>query len=1474
MILNKNEHRYEVKSSDYLFLYYLVSLLGCALSLFILYDSDPSDPLKSISHQELGHDHQLTTQQQPLDPAPVSRYKMDPFRYLLFFTGFIAFAFFFEAFPRTNTRVQRESRKQEGLTPRDQANLFSRLTFHYVQPLMSQGAKRDLTPADVDTKTPDKLRTRVNDEIVSQTWKKRLTKFNRRYRGGKRPASAIVETEGPSLLLTVLDAYKWQIAPTMVIRLLSFALMYVPLFLFSFLLNFFVEYDEALKKGAPPPPMAKGLLIAVGIFIGNVFSAQLLSMSSLECSNMAIQARAALIAMIYRKALKLSPAARNKSTLGEISNHMAVDAEYWMAASNFLPLTLTIPLEISIALVLLYRLLGWSLLAGLTMFMIIAPIQSMLASYFHSFQKNKLSAMDSRLRLMTEILSNIRVVKLEDAFRRKVDIIRNIEMNAQKALATVRALLMIVISSVNLLIVLATFTVYSNWGGPDFTPAKMTPEVVFVSISLFTMLGRTSAFVSLAVSHLIALRTANGRIQKFLLEEEIETSSVQRFSRQDSSKDSVRDADGKILAIEIQDGTFAWEQQPRLGQSKEPAAPEMTDEQGERQPLLGIDDSSSSTIPPPVRPVLSNINLQVPEGSLTAIVGRIGQGKSSLLSAIIGEMYKYQGMVSVYGNIAYVPQQAWIVNATMKDNILFGKLFDQEKYDRITFASGLTQDIEMLPAGDMTEIGERGINLSGGQKQRVSLARAAYQDADIYLLDDPLSAVDAHVDQHLWQNLIGPDGLLKGKARILVTHGIHHLENMDQIVVVKDGMILETGEYRSLMKAQSAFCQLITEYSVQERKKQEQEQQQSISHTETDSAATEMDTEDLIQETRNEMDGSGQGSINNGAMALSANQKPNGGLISAEKTQIGRVRRGVYLDYAKAISFHNAIICLFLYALSQACQISTNFWLRYWIKADDRDDDRSTMFFIGGYALLITMYLVVDVTVNYMANVVCGIQGAKSLHERLLTRVLRMPMSFFDTTPMGRIINIFSSDMSAVDSQLPEYLPGLLGFISTGCGILIVIGYSIPMSLLAVPPLGLAFFLIQDYFIKTSGALKRLLSVSKSPLYQHFSETLAGVSTIRSMTGQTARFMEENDKRSDLIAQRTDVLLVATRWLVIRIQTLAALIIFLAASLAVFNVERLDPSLVGLALSYALALSNVASILVRSASDVQNQFVSVERIQEYIHKPLEAPLETGVQIPEEWPKLGKVVFNHFSARYRDGLNLCIKDVSFIVQPTEKIAIVGRTGSGKSSLALALFRIIEAADSFWALASDPLAMDQPIDSDAFAGALHGGDGGGSIEIDGDPTLFSGTVRENLDPFEEHSDLDLWVALERAHLKTHISSLTGGLMFEVTQNGENFSVGQRSLICLARALLRKSKVLILDEATAAVDVETDTLIQKTIRTEFKDRTILTIAHRIKTVMDSDKILVLDQGRVQEYEAPGALLRKPDSMFYSLARQAGEI
>ncbi|KAF9586638.1 hypothetical protein BGW38_000371 [Lunasporangiospora selenospora] len=1239
---------------------------------------------------------------------------MDPLRHLLGFSVSIALAFLVEIWPRTNTRVQRESREKERLTAYDQANLFSRLSFHYAQRIMSIGAKRPLTADDVNEKTPYDLRTQVNYLIVEHFWSKRVSKFFHRHpqeshlqqRGSrsccgllrrKRSAEeqakyAAKRATGPSLVLAILDAYKWRIIPTMFIRMLSFALLFVAPFLFSYLLRFFSDYAEAQKKGKTPPPMAQGLLLAVGIFLSTAAQGLLLSMSSNELSNICIGARAALISMIYRKSMRLSPSARQKSTLGEITNHMAVDAESWMAAQNMLPLVLTIPLELTLCSILLYRLLGWSLFAGVAVFFIITPIQTRLGKKMHTSQREKLKLMDGRLRLLTEILSNIKIIKLyawDDAFKDKVDGLRAKELKAQKALSTIRSILMIVFSSISLLIILATFITYVNFGGPNFTPAKMTSEVIFVGITLFAMLSRPLGLVPVTFSHIIMLANANRRIQRFLLLEEIDIIVVQRRNRDDNARE----------------------------------------------------DSSAV-------------------------------------------MYKLGGSITTFGEIAYVPQQAWIINASVRDNILLGKPFDQELYDRVVYASGLTHDLGILQAGDQTEIGERGINLSGGQKQRVSLARAAYQDADVYLMDDPLSAVDAHVDQHLWQHLIGPQGLLRNKSRILVTHGIHHLEEVDQIVVVKDGTITETGHYNDLMQSQQAFYQIMVEFSASNKNTGRQDNEGLIDNSK-DIGGSQATISQAVVNVSKSTNGSSNGKVSN-----------SGALVGAEKVESGKVGWGVYLAYIKAI--------------------------------------------------------------------------------------------------MGRIINRFSTDVSAIDSQLSEQLPGLLSFSSQVFGIIFVISYSTPIFLVAVPPLLIIFLLVLNYYVKASGSLKRLYSVSKSPLHQHFSETLAGVSTIRSIQRLEDQFLQENETRSDLFATRANLFLLTNRWLTIRLQALCALLILLTASLAVLNADRLDHSLVGLALSYALNMTNVLGILVRCTGEVQNHFVSVERIEEYCHKPVEAPVETGYHVSESWPEHGKVEFKHFSARYREGLDLCIRDANFTVEPQEKVGIVGRTGAGKSSLTLALFRIIEAADSFWALVSDPSQIDHIIDSDAFAVSGVNGSGGGSIEIDGvdisrlglrdlrsrlaiipqEPTLFSGTIRENLDPFKKYDDSMLWGALERAHMKDYIIGLEGGLAYEVAQGGENFSVGQRSLLCLARALLRKSKILVLDEATAAVDVETDNLIQKTIHKEFKDRTILTIAHRIKTVKASDKILVLEQARVREFETPSALLERRDSLFYTLAQHAGEI
>ncbi|KAF9319235.1 hypothetical protein BG003_009564 [Podila horticola] len=684
------------------------------------------------------------------------------------------------------------------------------------------------------------------------------------------------------------------------------------------------------------------------------------------------------------------------------------------------------------------------------------------------------------------------------------------------------------------------------------------------------------------------------------------------------------------------------------------------------------------------------------------------------------------------------------------------------------------------------------------------------------------------------------------------------------------------------MAANGAFHQLIKEYSVGQKKKARHNKDKTKvgeSDSEDDSARnTIVATEETAKKDADDKDDA------------------NGELVSDEKMVDGKVGWKILMVYARAVSLPKALLCIVTYVFWQAAQINTNLWLRKWIN-DTEESERtgnahhSISYYLLGYGGIVLLFMAFDVQVNYVSEVVCGIQGSKVLFNQLLTRIFRLPMSFFDTTPMGRIVNRFSSDIDLIDERLPEEFNNMFAFIGIIGGALFMIAYSTPAFLIAVPFLCIVFYFIQDYFIKCSASLKRMYSVSKSPLYQHFSESLAGVSTIRVMRGLQAQFLAQNQSRSDVVANRHYVYNLANRWLQVRIEFLSSLIVFLTAALSVLKAGEMDPTLVAVALSYSITMQGYINYLIRTVNEVQNMLVSVERVQEYSEKPMEAPAVTGVSLPESWPQQGRVVFKSYSARYREGLDLVIKDVSFEVKPAEKVGIVGRTGAGKSSLTLALFRIIEAADSYWAIASDPSMEGKQVDYEMFRS---GNGDGGSIEIDGvdistlglrdlrrhlaiipqDPTLFAGTVRENLDPFNDVSDTDLWEALERAHLKSYISSLAGGLSYEVAQNGENFSVGQRSLICLARALLRKTKVLILDEATAAVDVETDGLIQKTIREEFKDRTILTIAHRIKTVMDSDKILVLEKGQVEEFESPSRLVKKPDSLFYSLAQQAGEI
>ncbi|KAF9542257.1 hypothetical protein EC957_002209 [Mortierella hygrophila] len=1402
IFLNVFEHRYEIRSSSAIFCYYLLSLIAGSITA------------RTLSEVSSGSTTTTT---------------------ILYYVylGLIVIGFIIEAWPRGKTQVQQNSTASSY----EKANIFSRFLFHYLQHLITDGYKRPLQATDVQGMMPPHVKTQFSYTHLSQKWDRDVAK---RVAKGKKPFLF-------GLILKSFGFRQWTYV--VFLRILASGLAFVAPQLMSTLLDFVSSYDTET-----PQPAALGIILAFGMFFSTIGSSIIDGQFNQRIVVMGIEVRTALVSMIYRKALKLSPVAKQTETPGEINNHMSVDCERWNHAFPELPFWFSIPLEICIATWLLYRQLGWSSFGGVGAVVLVMPIQLWIAKRLSRARDEKLTAMDNRIRLINEVLSGVKIVKLygwESSFRDKIAVFRQLELAILHTIGVIFSYMNILFSSMTLLMALVSFSLYATVGGPGFTPGEINSQTIFVSITLFGLVNRPIGMISYIMGDTIGLYVSSRRIQGYLLAEELSEDQVDRSGELPQ--------DHTVAPIEIQGATFGWDKE----------------QQQQREQVDTTEDATKGSVLSSADATLRNITLFVDRGNLTAIVGRVGQGKTSLFGAMIGDMYKWKGTIRMSGRIAYVPQQAWIVNATLQDNVTFGAPFDKIKYERIIYASGLKPDIEMLPAGDQTEIGERGINLSGGQKQRVSLARAAYQDADIYLLDDPLSAVDAHVDQHLWQNLIGPRGLLKDKTRLLVTHGIHHLSEVDQIVVLKDGEISETGRYQELLDARDAFYQLIQDYSV---------------------ACKETDETNCEAETIYEVEISMSSATHEAKAEKIEKADNNADLTDEEAMVVGSIQWPIYKIFTKAAGYRNMLQAVALFVVIQGCQIGTNIWLQNWIKVATTST-HGIGYYMGIYSVLVVIFMVLIFCASYKIIVMACVQAADRLHSKLLTSILRMPMNFFDTTPIGRVLNRFSSDIFSIDEMICWTFFDMFMFGFSVLGSLVVIATTTPMFLAIVPPVFVTYVFVMSYYIAASRAFKRIESVARSPMYQHFSETLSGVSTIR-VVGCSQRFIDENASRSDDSSNAHFVWAMGNRWLNVRLECLGSVIVLGASVFAVLARKTLSPSMVGMSLSYALTVTQDISWLVRGMCESQFHLVAVERIDEYAKKNQEAPNVTDVALPKNWPAEGRLSFKSYSTRYRQGMGLVLKGVSFEVLPGEKVGIVGRTGAGKSSLTLALFRIIEAANSHWAKASHNGAdMDDDLAKATEVTDLEKvevEEDGGSIWIDGidistvgletlrqhlaiipqDPTLFVGTVRENLDPFDQTPDSELWEALERAHLKEYISSMTGGLSYEVTQNGDNFSVGQRSLICLARALLRKTKILVLDEATAAVDVETDELIQRTIREEFKDRTILTIAHRIKTVMDSDKILVLEKGRVEEYESPSELLKRKESLFYRLAEQAGEV
>uniref|UniRef100_A0A4W3JJU3 ATP-binding cassette, sub-family C (CFTR/MRP), member 3 n=1 Tax=Callorhinchus milii TaxID=7868 RepID=A0A4W3JJU3_CALMI len=1282
--------------------------------------------------------------------------------------------------------------------PEDSAGFLSKITFWWFTGLARLGYRRPLEDKDLWSLSTDDTSEVIVPRLLKE-WEQEIANAERARSCLDMPAGAAREgeellSEGPggpepSLLRALCKTFGPYFLIGSAFKLCQDLLTFV---------NPQLKLLQFVKQKASP--VWWGYMIAVLMFFSAVLQTLILHQHFQYCFITGMRLRSAIIGAIYRKSLVITNAAKRASTVGEIVNLMSVDAQRFMDLTTFLNMLWSAPLQICLALYFLWQSLGPSVLAGVAVMILLIPINAFIAMKTRSFQVEQMGYKDSRIKLMNEILNGIKVLKLyawEPSFQQQILSIRNKELRVLKKAAYLNALSTFAWSSAPFLVALTTFSVYVTVDENNVLDAQKA----FVSLALFNVLRFPLNMLPQVISSIVQASVSLKRLQKFLSHDELDPKSVNREKSESG------------YCISVLGGSFCWTR-------GDPA-------------------------------VLHNIDLVAPEGALVAVVGHVGCGKSSLVSALLGEMERLEGSVSVQGSVAYVPQQAWVQNATLRENIVFGQPHIEHKYQLTLQACALLPDLTVLPGGDNTEIGEKGINLSGGQKQRVSLARALYSDSDVYLLDDPLSAVDAHVAKHIFDQVIGPEGALKGKTRVLVTHGVSFLPQVDHIVVLVDGRVSEQGSYQQLLERQGAFAEFLHTYAQSEEPNEELAGQ-----------CPEGGGGQCLWGSQF-CGGAGVSICGGGISICGGSKKVEPAKPPGVCVCMLQVKLAVFWVYVKAVGPWVAVVICLLYCCQNAAAIGTNIWLSDWTNdaTQSTNTTRSRHRRVGVYAALgLTQGKIPALMISSFTLTLGGIVAARSLHLHLLQCLLRCPLQFFEANPSGRILNRFGKDLDGIDVTIPEGVGLWMQTFWYTLSVFIICSILTPIFLLITLPILLVFWWVQRFYVATSRQLKRLESVSRSPVYSHFSETISGSSVVRAY-GRGASFIHMSDVKVDTNQKSYFPGIVANRWLGIRIEFIGNCIVLFAALFAVIGRDHLKPGIVGLSVSYALQVTMSLNWMVRMTSDLESNIVAVERIKEYSETVNEAPWVIDDKRPDpDWPQTGSVEFRGYSVRYREGLDLVLRDLHLTIDGGEKIGIVGRTGAGKSSMTLCLFRILEAAEG--EITVDGVRIAEM--------GLHDLRSKLTI-IPQDPVLFSGTLRMNLDPFDHHCEEDLWRVLELSHLKRFVSNQAAGLLLQCSEGGENLSVGQRQLVCLARALLRKTRILVLDEATAAVDLETDDLIQSTIRTQFKDSTVLTIAHRLNTIMDYTRVLVLDKGRIAEFDTPANLIAQR-GVFYSMAKDAG--
>ncbi|CAE6471481.1 unnamed protein product [Rhizoctonia solani] len=1349
--------------------------------------------------------------------------------------------------PSTRPNPPPASLADASMTPLTRASFLSILTYAWLTPLMTLGWQRTL-------QAPDLWRVRPEEEAGSlsrsldEAWARRVEQARANSKGEKKwgGVGSRREDREPSLALALNDVLGRRFWLGGLFKVVGDVSQLLAPLLIKAIIQF---AQDRSREGPDAPHIGQGIGLAVGLPLLTICASVSTHQFFWRSMVTGVAARAALIASLYSRGLHFGPGEMQY----DLVNHISTDVSRIDYCAQWFHAIWTAPIQISICLILLCLQLGPAALAGFSLFVFLIPVQKGLMSYQLSIRKKSMVHTDARASLLRELLGSMRIVKVcayEAQFGDRLEKTRKKELTAIRSMVFIKAANQAFAFAIPTLAAVLSFVTYAATHDEGLDPA-----IIFPSMALFQLLRQPLMFLPRALSSLVDAKNALGRLKPIFLTKTIDTQLHINFDQKN--------------ALVVEDAEWVWYHQPKAKNAKaKEEKPEMTTNEKSQHESNGQPPSKVISFR------VTDITLSVPRGSVVGIVGPVGSGKSSLLLGLLGEMPQTRGSVSFGGKTAYCSQMAWIQNATLRDNIVFGRPWDEDQYWASIRDASLEMDLELLPDGDLTEIGEKGINLSGGQKQRVNIARALYDNsADIFLLDDPLSAVDAHVGHGLFHNAILNNLKARGKTVLLVTHALHFLSAVDRVytlekiyqmapedsedfakdaglpedqitlgcqpstpqapstLAVEYGRIAEQGTYEQLLQAGGAFAKLVEDFGKGGREKDEAVQQESKPKPKSEKGRK----------------AAGTGKLE-------------GSLMKSEKRTTGSVEWSVYGKYiAFGLPWITMPIVLLSILIAQGCFAVNNYWLVWW---QNDSFKQSPQIYMVGYAALGIGYaafaLVMGVALGCLTY-----ESSKRLYGQALNQVFHAPMSFFDTTPLGRILGVFGKDVDTIDNSLSDSIRMFMFTISLALTSVVMI------TILEYYFLAIAIFILVLYqyfaaFYRASAReLKRLDSNLRSLLYSHFSESLTGLATIRAY-GEVDHFLRDNKYYIDL--ENRALFLVSTnqRWLAIRLDFLGSLLVFSAGVMSVVGIHGVSASEIGLVLSTLTSLVQVMGMMTRQSAEVENYMNSVERLLQYTSSgdiPQEKPyVLVDSAPPKTWPTHGAIEFRDLVMSYRPGLPPVLRGVSLRVRGGEKIGVVGRTGAGKSSLMAALFRIAELTSG--SILIDGLDIGQ-MGLSAVRSKI--------AIIPQEAGIFSGTIRSNMDPFSEYDDATLHDALRRSHL---LGQSTSSLSLDspIAAEGANLSVGQRSLLSLARALVKQSKILVLDEATASVDLETDSRIQVTIKTEFADRTLLCIAHRLRTIINYDRVVVMDQGQIVEVGTPLELVLNDGGIFRSMCDQSG--